>query len=128
MEKRFREHGIKITPQRLELIRTLKKLEKTHPSFSEIYNTVKTIQPSVSKSTVYENLKLLVKLGIIKGFHYNGEIHYEMNYEPHVNLVEFNGKIRDIKNDEIKKHLSEIERIINEREGIKIKTMMVIVE
>jgi Fur family peroxide stress response transcriptional regulator len=70
----------------------------------------------------------LVKLGIIRSFHYKGEVRYEMNSEPHVNLAEPNGTIRDIKNDEIKKHLADIERIIKEEEGIKIKTLLVIVE
>ena len=128
MEKKFREYGIKITPQRLELIRKLKELERTHPSFNEVYKAVKVTYPGVSRSTIYENLKLLVELGIIRSFHYNGEVHYEMNSEPHVNLVESNGKIRDIKNDEIEKHLNEIKRIINEEEGIKIKALLVLVE
>lgn len=127
MEKKFREYGIKITPQRLELIKKLQELEKYHPSFNNVYNAVKATHPSVSKSTVHENLKLLVELGIIRSFHYKGEVRYEMNSEPHVNLAEPNGNIRDIENDEIKKHLAEIERIINE-EGIKIKTLMVFVE
>ncbi len=128
MEEKFRGYGIKITPQRLELIKKLKELEKYHPSFNDIYKAVKATHPSVSRSTVHENLKLLVKLGIIGSFHYKGEIRYEMNSEPHVNLAEPNGKIRDIKNDKINKLLAEIGRLINEEEGIKVKTILVIVE
>ena len=128
MEEKFRKYGIKITPQRLELIRKLKELEKYHPSFNDVYMAVKSTHPNVSKSTVHENLKLLVELGIIRSFHYKGEVRYEMNSEPHVNLAESDGKIRDIKNDEIKKHLAEISRILNEEEKIKIKTLMVLVE
>lgn len=128
MEKEFREHGVKVTPQRLELIKKLKELEKSHPSFNEIFKAVKSTQPSVSRSTVHENLKLLVKLGIIRSFHYQGEIHYEMNPKTHVNLAEPDGTIRDIENDEIKSHLDEIERIISEVEGIKVKTLLVMVE
>ncbi|MGC9517108.1 MAG: Fur family transcriptional regulator [Methanomicrobiales archaeon] len=128
MEKKFREYGIKITPQRLELIKKLQELEKYHPSFNDVYNAVKSTHPSVSKSTVHENLKLLVELGIIRSFHYKGEVRYEMNSEPHVNLAESNGKIRDIENDQIKKHLAEIARILNDEEKIKFKTIMVIVE
>jgi Fur family peroxide stress response transcriptional regulator len=36
MEEKFREYGIKITPQRLELIKKLKELEKYHPSFNDV--------------------------------------------------------------------------------------------
>ena len=128
MEKELREHGVKITPQRMELIRKLNELGDSHPSFNEIYKAVKEACPSVSRSTVHENLKLLVELGIMGTFHYKGEVHYEMNFEPHVNLVKSTGKIVDIKNEEIKDHLKEIERIINEKEGIKVKNLMVLVE
>ena len=128
MEDKFRKYGIKITPQRLELIRKLKELEKSHPSFNDVYNAVKATHSNVSKSTVHENLKLLVELGIIKKFHYKGEVRYEMNSEPHVNLADDDGKIRDINNDKIKKHLDEIGRILNEEEKIKYKTILVLVE
>ena len=128
MEEKFRGYGIKITPQRLELIKKLKELEKSHPSFNDVYKAVKATQPSVSRSTVHENLKLLVELGIIRSFHYKGEVRYEMDSEPHVNLAEPDGKIIDIKNDKINEHLTEIGRIINEEEKIKFKTIMVLVE
>lgn len=128
MEEKFREYGIKITPQRRELIKKLKELKKYHPSFNDVYRSIKATYPHISRSTVHENLKLLVELGIIRSFHYNGEIRYEMNCEPHINLVESDGKIRDIKNDKIKKYLVEIGHILNEEEKIKYKTIMVIVE
>lgn len=128
MEEKFREYGIKITPQRLELIKKLKELKKYHPSFNDIYKSIKATHPNISRSTVHENLKLLVELGIIRSFHYNGEIRYEMNFEPHINLVESDGKIRDIKNDKIEKYLAEIGRILNDEEKIKYKTIMIIVE
>ncbi len=128
MERLLRDKKIKITPQRLELTRILKEFKDTHPSFNEIYKAMKATHPSVSRSTVYENLKLFVELDIIQSFHYKGEIHYEMNLEPHVNLAESSGIIRDIKNHEIREHLEDIERILREKENIKIKTLLVLVE
>ncbi|MEG3224201.1 MAG: ferric uptake regulation protein [Methanobacteriales archaeon Met13] len=128
MEGKLREQKIKITPQRLELIKKLKELENTHPSFNRIYQAITEIHPNVSRSTVHENLKLLVEKDFIRSFHYKGEIHYEMNPEPHVNLAEPNGTIRDIKNDKIKKKLAEIKKIIKEEEGIEIKTLLIIVD
>lgn len=128
MEEKFREYGIKITPQRLELIKKLNELKKYHPSFNDVYKSIKATHPNISRSTVHENLKLLVELGIIRSFHYKGEIRYEMNLEPHINLAGSDGKIRDIKNDKIKKNLIELGRILNEEEKIRYKTMMVIVE
>jgi Fur family transcriptional regulator, peroxide stress response regulator len=134
MERKLKEKKIKITPQRLELTRILEELNETHPSFNDIYKAMKAIHPNVSRSTVHENLKLLVELGIIQSFHYKGEVRYEMDPEPHVNLAEPSGTIRDIKNHEIKKHLEEIERIMKEenykkeKKYIKIKTLLVLVE
>ncbi|MCE5213983.1 MAG: transcriptional repressor [Methanobacterium sp.] len=128
MEEKFREYGIKITPQRLELIKKLKELEKYHPSFNDVYMAVKATHPNVSRSTIHENLKLLLELDIIRSFHYKGENRYEMNSEPNINLAGSDGKIIDIENDKIKKYLVEIGRILNEEEEIKYKTIMVIVK
>ena len=124
----MKEHKIKITPQRTELIRKLRELEKTHPSFNNIYHAIKEIHPNISRSTVHENLKLLVNEGIIRRFYYNGETRYELNQKLHLNLAEANGTIRDIENDKIHAHLEEIKRILKEDEKIEMKNLLVIVE
>lgn len=128
MENLLKEHKIKITPQRMELIKILKELRNTHPSFNGIYQAIRATHPNVSRSTVYENLKLLVKLGVIQSFHYNGEIRYEMDPELHVNLAKPDGSITDIKNPEILKHLEDIKCILMDEEGVKPRTLLVIVE
>lgn len=128
MEQQLKDQKIKITPQRMELIRKLKELEKTHPSFNSIYQAVIETHPNVSRSTVHENLKLLVNKGIIRRFYYKGESRYEMNHEPHINLAEPNGNIKDIQNDKIRKKLEEIKKIIKEEEGIEIKNLLVLLE
>ncbi|CEA13194.1 Fur family transcriptional regulator [Methanobacterium formicicum] len=128
MEEKLKEEKIKITPQRMEIIRRLEELEKTHPSFNQIYQSIKETQPNVSRSTVHDNLKLLVERGIIRSFNYKGETRYEMSQDPHVNLAEFNKNITDIKNEKINKMLDEIVHILNEEEGIEIKSLLVLVE
>ncbi len=128
MEKKLTEEKIKITPQRREIIKKLKELEKTHPSFNQIYRAIKETQPNVSRSTVHENLKLLVQRGIIRSFNYKGETRYEMSPEHHVNLAEFNGEIKDIKNEKINAKLDEIINILKEEENIEIKSLLVLVE
>lgn len=124
----MKKEKIKITPQRRELIRKLKELEETHPSFNQIYQAVKETQPSVSRSTVHDNLKLLVQRGIIRSFNYKGETRYEMSQNPHVNLAEFNKDIIDIKNEKVNRMLDEIVHILNEEEEIEIKSLLVLVE
>lgn len=128
MEEKLKKEKIKITPQRRELIRKLKELEETHPSFNQIYQAVKETQPSVSRSTVHDNLKLLVQRGIIRSFNYKGETRYEMSQNPHVNLAEFNKDIIDIKNEKVNRMLDEIVHILNEEEEIEIKSLLVLVE
>ncbi|MDO5837055.1 MAG: transcriptional repressor [Methanobacterium sp.] len=124
----MKKEKIKITPQRRELIRKLKELEETHPSFNQIYQAVKETQPSVSRSTVHDNLKLLVQRRIIRSFNYKGETRYEMSQNPHVNLAEFNKDIIDIKNEKVNRMLDEIVHILNEEEEIEIKSLLVLVE
>ncbi len=128
MDQKLKAHKIKITPQRMEIIRKLRELEKTHPSFNSIYLAIKDTQPNISRSTVHENLKLLVEKGIIRSFYYKGETRYEMDQEPHINLAGPNGAITDIKNNEINKKLDEIVKILKEDEGINIKSLLVLVE
>ena len=69
----------------------------------------------------------MTKLSIISSFNYKGETRYEVNPELHVNLVEPNGTIRDIKNEKILKHLREIIRLINEKER-PIKSLVILAE
>ncbi|HHT19053.1 MAG: transcriptional repressor [Euryarchaeota archaeon] len=128
MEKKLQEEKIKITPQRIELIRKLRELEKTHPSFNSVYNAIKKTHPHISRSTVHENLKLLVKKGMIRKFYYKGETRYEINPKLHINLVEADGTIKDIENNEINQHLKEIEKILRKNEKIKVKNLLVLVE
>ena len=128
MEDKLRENKIKITPQRRDLIKTLQKLEYTHPSFNQIYESIKLRHPTISRSTVYENLKLLVNMEIIKSFNYQGETRYEMNTDPHINLAKPNGKIIDVNNRQINNYLQEIKKIMKEEEGINIKNLIIIAE
>lgn len=128
MEEKLKSEKIKITPQRIELIRKLKELEKIHPSFNQIYHAIKETQPNVSRSTVHENLKLLVKKGLISRFYYQGETRYEMNQHLHINLVDAQGIIKDVENDKINKHLEEIKRILKEDEKVEIRSLLILAE
>jgi Fur family transcriptional regulator, peroxide stress response regulator len=128
MEEKLKAEKIKITPQRREIISILTKLEKTHPSFNQIYQAIKETQPNISRSTVHENLKLLVQKRIIRSFNYKGETRYELSPEPHVNLAKFNGEIKDIENEKINEKLEEIINILKKEEGIEIKSLLVLVE
>ncbi len=62
--KTLREHGIKVTPQRLEILRFL-ETHHTHPTADEIYNELKKSNPALSKTTVYNTIQSLNEHGLL---------------------------------------------------------------
>ncbi|MFW9909738.1 MAG: Fur family transcriptional regulator [Candidatus Thorarchaeota archaeon] len=128
MEERLRKSGFRITPQRLELLRVLETKGSNHPSFSQVYEEVKTKLQSVSQSTVLKNMALFEEMGIVRSFSFDGETHYELNPKPHVNLVDSEGKIVDIEGEEIKKILNALIDTIRKETGIESKTLLVMVK
>ena len=75
--KRFRETGLKITPQRLSIFKLLQD-NYTHPSAEDIYREILVIHPSISFTTVYKTLQTLRDLGEIQELSINPErVHYD---------------------------------------------------
>lgn len=82
----LRRRGYRVTAQRLAIARIVFENIKKHPSFMQIVEAVRASMPSISPSTVYNNLQLLEQLGFIKSFDVAGETRYDEAY-PHLNLV-----------------------------------------
>ena len=59
---RFRRKGLKLTPQRVAIVRTLSKC-RGHPTVDEVYREVRRSFPMISLNTVYTTLKLLKEMG-----------------------------------------------------------------
>ena len=75
--KRFRETGLKITPQRLSIFKLLQD-NYEHPSAEDIYREILKIHPSISFTTVYKTLQTLRDLGEIQELSINPErVHYD---------------------------------------------------
>ena len=55
-------YGIRPSVQRIAIMRYLRK-HRTHPTADEVYEALKTQIPTLSKTTVYNTLKLLVESG-----------------------------------------------------------------
>lgn len=62
--KLLKEHNLKITPQRLEIMRYLDE-HMTHPDAETIYTDLKKNNPSLSRTTVYNALDTLNKVNIL---------------------------------------------------------------
>ena len=82
----LRRRGYRVTAQRLAIARIVFENIKAHPSFMQIVEAVRKTMPSISPSTVYNNLQLLEQMGFIRSFDAAGETRYDEAF-PHVNIV-----------------------------------------
>lgn len=60
--KRLQNHNIKPSVQRIAIMNYLME-HRTHPTVDEIYTTLSPSMPTLSKTTVYNTLKLLSEQG-----------------------------------------------------------------
>jgi Fur family peroxide stress response transcriptional regulator len=85
--ERFRDTGLKVTPQRLEIIEILEH-NRSHPSADEILHEVRKRFPSTSYSTVYSTLDALHKLGEIRKLTIDPRcVRYDPNTRIHQHLI-----------------------------------------
>lgn len=84
--------------QRESIINIL-KCNFEHPTAYRVYELVKAVEPTISKSTVYRNLEQLVKVGLVRKISIGDDFeHYDIDREDgHSHLVcKCCGKIFDI--------------------------------
>jgi len=95
--KLLKENDLKITPQRLMILKYLDK-HKNHPTADEIYSELKKDNPSLSKTTVYNSLLTLKQHKIIKSLTIcDSEHRYDIRDDIHHHfLCEKCGKIIDL--------------------------------
>ena len=81
--KILKENNLKVTPQRLIVLKYLGE-HFTHPTTDQIYKDLKTNNPSLSKTTVYNALEVLEKNGIIQSITISGsELRYDFKHGMH---------------------------------------------
>ena len=93
----LKENQIKITPQRLEILKYLDE-HRTHPTVDEIYHELKTNNPALSKTTVYNAVDVLKDHGLIQTINITGsEQRYDFKHGMHHHfLCNRCGEISDI--------------------------------
>ncbi|RKX96022.1 MAG: transcriptional repressor [Spirochaetes bacterium] len=102
--KSLQEHLIKngINPsfQRLKILEYLMNND-THPTVDNIYNALIDIIPTISKTTIYNTLKLFVEKKLAQTITIDeNEVRYDGNVEPHAHFKCIKcGRIYDIKID-----------------------------
>lgn len=65
MNEKYRDIGMKLTPQRLAILDCL-EANTSHPSAEDIYKMVREMFPTMSFATVYNTLEALKKRGEIR--------------------------------------------------------------
>ena len=95
--KLLKENSIKVTPQRLEILKYLDE-NRTHPTVDEIYSELKEKNPSLSKTTIYNSLETLKEHAIIQSLTISGtELRYDFENKIHHHfLCKICGNIIDI--------------------------------
>jgi len=66
------DSNMRLTSQRQVILEELSKV-KSHPTANEMYDMVRKRLPRIGLGTVYRNLDLLAKLGIIRKLEVGGE-------------------------------------------------------
>lgn len=61
----LRNHGLKVTPQRLAVYSTLYDMEN-HPTVEMLYQKLQPDHPTMSLATVYKALQVLVHVGLVQ--------------------------------------------------------------
>jgi Fur family peroxide stress response transcriptional regulator len=65
IKRALEENGLRCTPQRYGLVAFLMK-RSGHPTAVEIFEAVNRLDPRSSKATIYNNLRHLVRAGLIR--------------------------------------------------------------
>ncbi len=61
----LKEHGLKVTPQRLSIFRMLRNTN-SHPNAEAIYKELQEEHPTMSLATVYKTVDTFVQCGLIQ--------------------------------------------------------------
>ncbi len=119
--EQLRRTGLKATIQRFEILKVLLR-EKKHLSLKEVHEKVGERLPTISLSTVYNTLRSLVDVGLLRELNVSGETRYDINVEPHVDLVWLDtGEIEDFTGIDV----AALIKMVEEKTGMKVKSWRV---
>ncbi len=116
MIQKYKDIGLKLTPQRLAVLKYLEG-NKSHPSAEEIYRAVKKRYPTMSFATVYNILETLKGKGLIQELNIDPQKkRFDPDTSPHHHLICTGcGKVVDISPE----HVTDI--AVKEIEGFEVR-------
>jgi Fur family peroxide stress response transcriptional regulator len=87
MLDRLRASGLKLTPQRIAIVREL-AADLSHPTAQELYERLRVSMPTMSFATVYNTLDALAAEGLCVARSFEpGATRFDPNTEPHHHAV-----------------------------------------
>jgi len=97
MLRRLRATGLKMTPQRMAIVREI-AADESHPSAQELFDRLKPTSPSMSFATVYNTLAALCDAGLVMSLSLApGSTRFDPNMRPHDHAVcDDCGGVRDV--------------------------------
>lgn len=85
--ERCRKAGLKATPQRIAVYRSLLESD-AHPGPEVVYRSVQKVLPTISLATVYKTLDALCAAGLIQQVSVMSDTkRYDANLDPHHHLI-----------------------------------------
>lgn len=116
IKEKLKKNGYKLTNQRLLVIEVILENSGDHLTSEGIYELVKKEDPAVGLATVYRNLKLFTKIGILTKLNIgDGCSRYEINrsensHHHHHLICKKCGKIFEVEDDALEILEEEIEK------------------
>lgn len=87
LRRRFRERGLKVTPQRAAIYQALAETS-SHPTAEDLYRQVARLHPMISRNTVYYTLGALQGAGLVREVNYwHDRSRFDANMEIHHHLI-----------------------------------------
>ena len=81
--ERIRNKGLKITSQRVGILKLLKD-RKDHPSAEQVFREMKETFPTISFATIYSTAQILQEAGLLQILTIDGQrVFFDPNPEPH---------------------------------------------
>ena len=102
--KKYRDIGVKMTPQRLAIIEIMEG-NRSHPSAQEVYNQLLEVHPTASFATVYNTLEMLKRMRLIRDLTVDRErVRYDPDVTPHHHAICSRcGRIFDVSENDVPK-------------------------
>jgi Fe2+ or Zn2+ uptake regulation protein len=82
----LKRSGLKLTPQRLALIREIAD-DRTHPTAQSLFERLRPTFPTMSFATVYNTLDALARCGLTGSLQLGGAVRFDPNTTPHHHAV-----------------------------------------